>query len=56
MIVAAFALSTCRPCPARNLCTSAQRSGRHLTLHPRAFQETLDSARAEQTTPAWHDR
>ncbi|MEU6783915.1 transposase [Nonomuraea angiospora] len=30
--------------------------GRHLTLHPRAIQETLDAASAEQTTPAWHDR
>ncbi|MFF4623459.1 hypothetical protein [Nonomuraea jabiensis] len=28
MIVAAFPPSTCRPCPVRNLCTSAQRSGR----------------------------
>ncbi|MEW1842215.1 IS1182 family transposase [Nonomuraea angiospora] len=56
MIVAAFPLSTCRPCPVRALCTSAQRSGRHLTLHPRAIQETLDTARAEQTTPAWHDQ
>ncbi|MFC7584591.1 transposase [Nonomuraea antimicrobica] len=55
MIVAAFPLSTCRPCPARTLCTSAQRSGRHLTLRPRAIQETLDAARAEQTTPTWRD-
>ncbi|WP_214323082.1 transposase [Nonomuraea sediminis] len=56
MIVAAFPLSTCRPCPVRALCTSGQRSGRHLTLHPRAIQETLDAARVEQTTPAWRDR
>ncbi|WP_431932831.1 transposase [Nonomuraea jabiensis] len=56
MIAAAFRLNVCRPCPVRTLCTSAQRSGRHLTLHPRAIQETLDAARAEQTTPAWRDR
>ncbi|MET7335629.1 transposase [Nonomuraea sp. NPDC005650] len=56
MIVAAFPLNVCRPCPVRTLCTSAQRSGRHLTLHPRAIQETLDAARAEQTTPVWRDR
>jgi hypothetical protein len=55
MIVAAFPPSTCRPCPVRTSCTSAQHSGRHLTLHPQAIQETLDAARAEQTTPAWRD-
>ncbi|MFF5210609.1 transposase [Streptosporangium sp. NPDC000396] len=32
------------------------RTGHHLTLHPRAIQETLDTARAEQTRPAWRDR
>jgi transposase len=56
MIVAAFPPSTCRPCPVRTSCTSAQHSGRHLTLHPQAIQETLDAARAEQTTPAWRDK
>ncbi|MFD1940050.1 transposase, partial [Nonomuraea mangrovi] len=56
MIVAAFPLNTCRPCPVRTLCTSAQHSGRHLTLHPRAIQETLDAARAEQTTLTWRDQ
>jgi IS5 family transposase len=56
MIVAAFPPNTCRPCPVRALCTSAQHSGRHLTLHPRAIQETLDAARTAQTTPAWHDQ
>ncbi|HEY1156927.1 MAG TPA: transposase, partial [Arthrobacter sp.] len=56
MIVAAFPLSICRPCPVRALCTSAQRSGRHLTLHPRAIQKTLDAARTEQTTPTWRDK
>ncbi|WP_433413668.1 transposase [Microtetraspora malaysiensis] len=56
MIVAAFSPSTCRPCPVRDLCTSAHHSGRHLTLHPRAIQETLDAARTAQATPAWRDR
>lgn len=56
MIVAAFPPSTCRPCPVRTSCTSAPHSGRHLTLHPQAIQETLDAARTEQTTPAWRDK
>jgi hypothetical protein len=56
MIVAAFPPSTCRPCPVRTSCTNAQHSGRHLTLHPQAIQETLDAARTEQTTPAWRDK
>ncbi|MFF4625071.1 transposase [Nonomuraea jabiensis] len=38
----------CAPAPSAAAATSP--------CAPRAIQETLDAARAEQTTPAWHDQ
>jgi transposase len=56
-IVIRFALTTCRPCPARERCTSAtRRHGRQLTLNPRPVHDALTAARAEQTSPQWRER
>jgi transposase len=56
VIVVKFAGQACQPCPVKTQCTSARRGGRQLTLRPRAVQETLDAARAEQATTAWQAR
>jgi hypothetical protein len=53
VIVVKYAGQVCQPCPAKPQCTIASRGGRQLTLRPRAVQEALDAARAQQTTTAW---
>lgn len=55
-IVVRFSHTTCRDCPVRNLCTSAVRSGRTITLRPRPVHEALRAARAEQTSQQWQQR
>src|SRR6266536_1948869 len=56
VIVVKFAGETCQPCPVKNLCSTATRGGRQLTLRPRPVQEALDQARAEQATTDWQRR
>src|SRR6266699_1300676 len=55
-IVVRFALTDCRPCPARNLCTQSSRRGRQLSLRPRETHEAIAAARAGQDTQHWKDR
>ncbi len=54
-IVVKFALTDCRPCPARDLCTRS-RSGRQLYLRPRQTHEAIAAARARQDTSHWKAR
>jgi transposase len=56
VIVVKFAGEICQPCPVKAQCTTATRGGRQLTLRPKAVQQALDHARAEQTTKAWQDK
>lgn len=55
-IVIKFDAATCGPCPVRDRCTTATRSGRQLTLRPQQVHEAVAGARAEQSTQTWHDR
>lgn len=50
-----FALTDCRPCPARDQCTRS-RSGRQLYLRPREIHQATTTARAAQATSAWKTR
>jgi transposase len=51
-----FAQPTCRACPLRGHCTTAQATGRSLTLRfPPERHEMLLAARARQQTPGFHD-
>ncbi|WP_203831567.1 IS1182 family transposase [Actinoplanes palleronii] len=50
-IIVAWAATTCQPCPARQLCTTATR--RKIGLQPRAIHEALTTARHLQTTDQW---
>lgn len=52
-IVVKFDTATCRACPVRDLCTSAGRGGRQLTIRPRRVHEALAAARARQTTKSF---
>jgi hypothetical protein len=54
-IVVKFDAATCQTCPTKTMCTSATRSGRQLSLRPRAVHEAVQQARAEQTTDQWHN-
>jgi transposase len=51
-----FPARTCRACPDKDTCTTAVRTGRQLTLHPRPVHEALTAARAAQATTAFKDR
>jgi transposase len=51
-----FAAATCRACPARDKCTTAQWTGRQLFLRPRETHEAVAAARAGQDTKHWKDR
>ncbi|KAA9375275.1 hypothetical protein F5972_28355 [Microbispora cellulosiformans] len=51
-----FPATSCRPCPVRAQCTTSKRGSCQLTLRPQAFQQALDSARAEQTSKQWQDK
>jgi transposase len=53
-IVVSWAVTTCGPCPARELCTSGKR--RHITIRSRELHEALAAARTEQTTDQWKAR
>ena len=52
-IVVKFDTATCRACPVRDLCTSAGRGGRQLTIRPRRVHQALAEARARQTTKSF---
>jgi hypothetical protein len=39
VIVAKFAIPTCRPCPVREQCTTSRRGSRQLTVPPREIHE-----------------
>jgi transposase len=56
VIVVKFAGTTCTPCPARALCTTAKRGGRQLTFYPRDLHHALAAARTEQATDSWQDK
>jgi transposase len=53
VIVAGFPAAACRPCPARDKCTTSTRTGRQLTLRPREVHEVIIAARAGQATGQW---
>ena len=53
VIVVKFPATACRPCPARDKCTTATRTGRQLTLRPREIHQAVTTARAEQETARW---
>jgi transposase len=46
-----FDQATCRACPARQVCTTAQDAPRHLTVWPPAHHEAMQAARQRQETP-----
>ena len=54
-IVVRFDAATCRTCPVKTKCTTATRSGRQLSLRPRPVHESVEQARAEQSTDQWHN-
>jgi transposase len=51
-----FPVSACRTCPARDLCTTARKTGRQLWLRPREIHQAIAAARAEQATAQWKAR
>jgi Transposase DDE domain len=56
VIVVKFPAPACGPCPVRDKCTRAARSGRQLTLRPREIHETIAAARAGHSTARWQRR
>jgi transposase len=50
-IVVSWSTTTCKPCPAKALCTKGSR--RHLSIRPREEHQALADARARQTTDEW---
>ncbi|WP_371214386.1 IS1182 family transposase [Streptomyces sp. AD55] len=52
-IVVKLDKATCGPCPVRDQCTRSKTGGRTLSLQPRALQEALDDARAQQSNEQW---
>jgi transposase len=55
IIVVRFGVTTCRPCPVREQCTTARRNGRQLTILPRDQHELQAAARAAQHGQNWQD-
>jgi transposase len=53
-IIVAWPLTACRPCPAKQLCTTGDR--RKIGVHPRDLHEAVTTARALQTTSEWKTR
>jgi transposase len=45
-----FDRATCRACPARQMCTSAQNAPRQLTVRPQVHHEAIQTARQRQET------
>jgi transposase len=46
-----FDRATCRVCPTRQVCTTAQDAPRQLTVRPQAHHEAIQAARLRQDTP-----
>ena len=55
VIVVRFGITACRPCPARQLCTTARRNGRQLTILPRDQHELQAAVRAGQQGEDWQE-
>ncbi len=55
-IIVRFATATCRACPARDKCTTAQWNGRQLFIRPRHIHEAVTAARAGQDSRDWKQR
>jgi hypothetical protein len=56
---ARFPMTACRPCEARAQCTRAgtrPQTGRRITLRPRAEQEVIQRARAQEDTQEWKEQ
>jgi hypothetical protein len=52
-------MTACRPCEARAQCTRAgtrPQTGRRITLRPRAEQEVIQRARAQEDTQEWKEQ
>jgi hypothetical protein len=47
--------TACRPCPAREQCTTNVRNGRQLTIPPRDLHELQAAARSAQAGKPWQD-
>jgi transposase len=50
-----FSLKLCKRCPAKALCTTATKQGRHLTVRPRAEHEAIQARRQYQETDAFRE-
>jgi transposase len=50
-----FSLKTCRRCPAKALCTTSTKQGRHLTVRPQAEHEAIQTRRQYQETEAFRE-
>jgi Transposase DDE domain len=48
--------ATCRACPTRHVCTTAQDAPRQLTVRPQAHHEAMQAARQRQETPAFKEQ
>ena len=55
VIVVRFGITTCRPCPVREQCTTARRNGRQLTVLPRDQHELQAAVRAAQQGENWRE-
>ena len=55
-IVVTFSANDCRPCPARDRCTTARSARRQLTLRPRELHDAQAAARQEQKTRNWQTK
>jgi hypothetical protein len=55
VIIVRFGITTCRPCPVREECTTARRNGRQLTVLPRDQHELQAAVRAARQGENWRD-
>jgi transposase len=51
-----FDKATCRACPTRQVCTTAQDAPRQLTVRPQAHHEAMQAARQRQETPEFKEK
>ena len=50
-----FSLKSCRHCPAKAICTTSTKQGRHLTVRPQAEHEAIQARRQYQETEAFRE-
>jgi transposase len=55
MVSIRFSLKSCKRCPARALCTTSTKKGRHLTVRPQAEHEAIQARRQYQETEAFRE-